>query len=273
MIRMLTGFPDDVLAVACEGHVTRRDYEDVLIPAVTAALQRHPKLRVYYEVTPQFTGIDAAAVWEDFQLGSAASVALGADGRRDRRRVDPAGDERVPLSAAGPAACFPDCRKERGAALDRCRRLLNVQENLDRQSRRDRLPHHRDGAADGDRDGGGLFRGRRRGAACTPGRRGGIDRPAAIGRQLSAHRPDRRRLPKDRRRGGASRLWVFVGAAGFRDGARRGRHRVHRAQPRGDRRDGRQDRLETAGARSRRHDRARPSRYDRRPRERCRDRR
>jgi SpoIIAA-like len=69
MIRLLTGFPDSVLAAACEGHVTRRDYEEVLIPAVAAALQRHPKLRIYYEVTPQFSGIEAGAVWEDFRLG------------------------------------------------------------------------------------------------------------------------------------------------------------------------------------------------------------
>ncbi len=69
MIRLLEGFPDNVVAVSCEGQVTRRDYEDVLIPAVEAALRRHEKLRIYYEVTPQFAGIDVAAVWEDFQLG------------------------------------------------------------------------------------------------------------------------------------------------------------------------------------------------------------
>ncbi len=69
VIRLLTGFPDNVLAAACEGNVTRQDYDDVLIPAITAALQRHPKLRVYYEITPQFTGIDAGAVWEDFRVG------------------------------------------------------------------------------------------------------------------------------------------------------------------------------------------------------------
>jgi SpoIIAA-like len=71
MIGLLSGFPDNVLAVACEGRVTRRDYEEVLIPAVAAALQRHPKLRIYYEVTPQFSGIEAGAVWEDFRLGMA----------------------------------------------------------------------------------------------------------------------------------------------------------------------------------------------------------
>lgn len=69
MIRLLTGFPDNVLAAACEGQVTRQDYASVLIPAVEAVLQRHPRVRVYYEVTPQFTGIDAGAVWEDFAVG------------------------------------------------------------------------------------------------------------------------------------------------------------------------------------------------------------
>ena len=71
MIRLLTGFPENVLAVACEGKVTRRDYEEVLIPAVETALQRHEKLRIYYEVTPQFAGIDAGAVWDDFRTGVA----------------------------------------------------------------------------------------------------------------------------------------------------------------------------------------------------------
>lgn len=46
MIRLLSGFPENVLAVACEGHVTRSDYENVLIPAIRAALERQPKLRV-----------------------------------------------------------------------------------------------------------------------------------------------------------------------------------------------------------------------------------
>ena len=69
MIRLLEGFPDNIIAIAWEGHVTRRDYEDVLIPAVEAALRRSQKLRIYYEVTQQFTGIDAGAVWDDFQLG------------------------------------------------------------------------------------------------------------------------------------------------------------------------------------------------------------
>jgi hypothetical protein len=69
MIRMLSGFPENVVAVACEGRVTRKDYDDVLVPAVTDGLQRHEKLRLYYEITPQFSGIEAGAVWEDFRVG------------------------------------------------------------------------------------------------------------------------------------------------------------------------------------------------------------
>jgi hypothetical protein len=66
MIRISSGFPDNVVAIACEGRVTRKDYDDVLVPAVKAALQRHQKIRLYYEITPQFSGMEAGAIWEDF---------------------------------------------------------------------------------------------------------------------------------------------------------------------------------------------------------------
>ena len=69
MIRILNGFPKNVVAVTCEGRVTRGDYDTVLAPAVAAALQEHEKVRLYYEVTPQFSGMEAGAVWEDFRIG------------------------------------------------------------------------------------------------------------------------------------------------------------------------------------------------------------
>ena len=69
MIRILSGFLSSVVAIACEGRVTRKDYDDVLVPAVTAALQRHDKVRLYYEITPQFSGMDPGAMWEDFIVG------------------------------------------------------------------------------------------------------------------------------------------------------------------------------------------------------------
>ena len=69
MIKVLEGFPEGVVALSCEGHVTRADYEQVLIPQVEEALRRHHKLRIYYEIAPSLSGFDAGAVWEDTKLG------------------------------------------------------------------------------------------------------------------------------------------------------------------------------------------------------------
>ena len=69
MIENLDGFPESVIAFACKGHVTRKDYETVLVPRVEAALRSHDKIRLYYQIDADFTGIDPGAVWEDFRVG------------------------------------------------------------------------------------------------------------------------------------------------------------------------------------------------------------
>ena len=69
MIEALQGFPAKVLAFACKGHVTKRDYETVLIPAVEKALKQPGKVRLYYQVDPDFSGIEPGAVWDDFKVG------------------------------------------------------------------------------------------------------------------------------------------------------------------------------------------------------------
>lgn len=69
MIEVLPGFPDDVAAFACHGHVTKADYAAVLEPAIADRLNRHEKLRLYYEVAPDFSGLDPGAVWEDTKVG------------------------------------------------------------------------------------------------------------------------------------------------------------------------------------------------------------
>jgi hypothetical protein len=68
MIQALTGFPDRVLAFACKGHVTKIDYETVLIPAVEEAFKRPGKLRLYYQVGAD-SGFDPGALWDDFKTG------------------------------------------------------------------------------------------------------------------------------------------------------------------------------------------------------------
>lgn len=69
MIDVLDGFPDTVMAFSAKGRVRRQDYDEVLVPALEAALRRHDRLRVYYELGPAFTGFDAGALWEDFKVG------------------------------------------------------------------------------------------------------------------------------------------------------------------------------------------------------------
>lgn len=69
MIEELTGFPDNVAAFACHGHVTKSDYETVLIPDVEKRLERHDKVRLFYEIAPDFVGFDPGAVWDDTKVG------------------------------------------------------------------------------------------------------------------------------------------------------------------------------------------------------------
>ena len=69
VIELLEGFPDHVVALACHGHVTKADYETVLIPDINERLTRHDKVRIYYEIASDFAGVDPGAVWEDTKVG------------------------------------------------------------------------------------------------------------------------------------------------------------------------------------------------------------
>ena len=69
MIEQLTGFPANVMAFVCKGRVTKQDYETVLVPAVSEALKKHDKVRLYYETAGDFSGIDPGAVFTDFKVG------------------------------------------------------------------------------------------------------------------------------------------------------------------------------------------------------------
>ena len=69
MIEHLSNFPDGVVAFLCRGQVTKADYNSVLVPAVVKALEKHEKLRLYYETAADFSGMDPGAMWEDFKVG------------------------------------------------------------------------------------------------------------------------------------------------------------------------------------------------------------
>ena len=69
MIETIAGLPDNVVGFIAKGQLTKKDYEDVLIPTVEDALKRRHKVRLYYELGSQLTGIDAGAAWEDTKIG------------------------------------------------------------------------------------------------------------------------------------------------------------------------------------------------------------
>jgi hypothetical protein len=67
MIKPLQGFPDNVVALEAKGQVTKQDYEQVLAPEVTRAFKNHRKVNFYYELGPEFTGLEPGAAWEDLK--------------------------------------------------------------------------------------------------------------------------------------------------------------------------------------------------------------
>lgn len=69
MIEILKDFPDNVVAAAAHGVVTKQDYQDTLIPRVELTLKRYPKIRCYYNLGPQFSEMEPGAMWEDFKIG------------------------------------------------------------------------------------------------------------------------------------------------------------------------------------------------------------
>ena len=69
MVEKIPGLPDNVLGFTAKGTVTANDYESVIIPAVEALFSRQNKVRFLYHLGKDFTGFEAAAMWDDAKLG------------------------------------------------------------------------------------------------------------------------------------------------------------------------------------------------------------
>jgi len=69
MMELLKDFPGNVVAVSSSGQITRDDYSKVLVPAVEKALAENEKVRLYYQVGPDFSGMDPGAMWADTKVG------------------------------------------------------------------------------------------------------------------------------------------------------------------------------------------------------------
>ena len=68
MIEILTGFPDDVLAVTGTGNITAEDYRNVLIPAATEKVKKHTHVNIFCHLGIDFRSFAPDAMWEDTKL-------------------------------------------------------------------------------------------------------------------------------------------------------------------------------------------------------------
>lgn len=83
-VEMMEGLPDDTVGFSVRGILDSRDYTEVIIPAIEAKVAKHGKIRLIYQVGPEFETLTAGAVWNDTRLGvtnltSFSKVALVTD--------------------------------------------------------------------------------------------------------------------------------------------------------------------------------------------------
>src|SRR5215813_9183252 len=65
MLELIGGLPGNVVGIAVSGRLTKQDCEDLLVPAMQKSLNRHEKIRLYYELNSRFPG----AAWDELDLG------------------------------------------------------------------------------------------------------------------------------------------------------------------------------------------------------------
>jgi hypothetical protein len=70
MIRVLSGMPDGVLGLEAVDDVEKEDYENVVVPVIEQAIDRHGKVRLVYVLGHEFDDYEGEAVWEDIKLGA-----------------------------------------------------------------------------------------------------------------------------------------------------------------------------------------------------------
>ncbi len=69
MVKKIPDLPDNVLGFTAKGTVTTNDYESIIIPEVEALFSQHRKVRFLYHLGEDFSGFEAAAMWDDTKLG------------------------------------------------------------------------------------------------------------------------------------------------------------------------------------------------------------
>jgi hypothetical protein len=69
MIEKMSDLPAPILGLRGSGEITDADYSTVVIPEIESALAEHDKVRLLYQLTEEFSGFTAGALWDETKLG------------------------------------------------------------------------------------------------------------------------------------------------------------------------------------------------------------
>lgn len=67
MIKVMDAMPSGTIGFEARGKVSKEDYEDVLVPALTAAMEQGP-VRLLYLLGDDFDSYSPGAMWSDARL-------------------------------------------------------------------------------------------------------------------------------------------------------------------------------------------------------------
>ena len=76
MIRLLRDMPAGVLGLEAVDDVEKEDYQNVIAPAIDAAIAEHGNVRLVYVLGREFDEYEGEAVWEDLKLGARHTTAF-----------------------------------------------------------------------------------------------------------------------------------------------------------------------------------------------------
>jgi hypothetical protein len=69
MLETIQPSANNIVAIRATGKVTGDDYETVLIPLIETKLKSHAKIRLLFQLGPEFEGYEAGAMWDDTKIG------------------------------------------------------------------------------------------------------------------------------------------------------------------------------------------------------------
>ena len=69
MIKVLPESKGNILVLKAVGTLTDQDYKDVLIPRLDSIIHEHGKARLLLDMSDDFHGWEAAALWDDARFG------------------------------------------------------------------------------------------------------------------------------------------------------------------------------------------------------------